>query len=97
MPAAAAATAVEGRDEGATRVDTGAVVDNGPLTISEQDDRLYRHITLPNNMQVDILLALLILSYLSATPALHIGRAGQPYPTCKALRRIEHCCCCTQF
>ncbi len=30
----------------------GKVVDNGPLQISEQDDRKYRHITLPNKMQV---------------------------------------------
>lgn len=34
--------------------DTAAamVVKNGPVHISEQDDRLYRHITLPNHMQV---------------------------------------------
>lgn len=29
-----------------------AVVDNGVVHVSEQDDRSYRHITLPNQMQV---------------------------------------------
>ena len=31
---------------------TGEVKESGPLEISEQDDRKYRHITLPNKMQV---------------------------------------------
>lgn len=31
---------------------TGMVVESGPLQISEQDDREYRHLTLPNEMQV---------------------------------------------
>lgn len=56
MPAAAAAVAaaaVEGGEGGVTRESTGAVVDSGSVQISEQDDRLYRHITLPNKMQVD--------------------------------------------
>lgn len=30
------------------------VVDNGPVQVSEQDDRLYRHITLSNQMQASL-------------------------------------------
>lgn len=36
-----------------------SVVDNGPLLLSEKDDRLYRHITLENEMQVTKLAELL--------------------------------------
>lgn len=81
MPAAAAAAAaaVEGGEGGVTRECTGAVVDSGSLQISEQDDRLYRHITLPNKMQVDTglgtLFLLAALSYV-AVPALRIERAS---------------------
>lgn len=32
----------------------GVVIINDPLQISEQDDREYRHITLPNDMQVSV-------------------------------------------
>lgn len=42
------ATAVEEQEEART----GMVVESGPLQISEQDDRKYRHLTLPNRMQV---------------------------------------------
>lgn len=29
----------------------GGVRDNGPLVLSQHDDRVYRHITMPNQMQ----------------------------------------------
>lgn len=105
MPASAA-TAVEGGERGATRVDTAAVVDNGSLQISEQDDRLYRHITLPNKMQVGYWLAALSChsplcliwtsvrrsdSSLLVTPILLAGYRM----SCRALHQCEHCCRCT--
>lgn len=58
MTAAAALVAGESQEGSSTPPpaavvgDGEAVVVNDPLQISEQDDREYRHITLPNKMQV---------------------------------------------
>ena len=114
MPAAAAtATAVDGGEGGVTRVDTRAVVDNGQLEISEQDDRLYRHITLPNKMQVDTgILSLAGGPMLSARVCsccayrTSVGRSDSSlvnmpeaglYISCRAARQSEHCCRCTNM
>lgn len=80
MPDATAAAAVAATEGEVPRVDTEAVQDNGSLKISEQDDRLYRHITLPNKMQVDIFLYWrcypMIQHLLCPMSALNIARAS---------------------
>lgn len=57
MVAAATAAAGEVAENAGGRERGALVVDNGPVQVSEQDDRAYRHITLPNQMQASLSLS----------------------------------------